>query len=214
MTAQPHHIADRHGRPAPQRHFIGGAFHPAADGRTFPTLNPATNEVIAEVADGAPADVDAPRRAPGRAFDEGPWPRLKGTERAATLRRIAQLIRDHAEDFVALECLDIGMPVAQMRGLAARAAQNFDYYAGVISELHGRAFQVGGEFLNYTVHKPVGVAGLIMPWNAPLMLSSWRIAPALAAGNTLVLKPAEWSPLTATRLAEGLWEGRGPPAAR
>ena len=93
------------------------------------------------------------------------------------------------------------MPIAQMRGLAARAAQNFDYYAGVITELHGRSFQVGDEFLNYTIHKPVGVAGLIMPWNAPLMLSTWRIAPALAAGNTIVLKPAEWSPLTATLLA-------------
>ena len=90
--------------------------------------------------------------------------------------------------------LDIGLPISQTRGLAARAAQNFDYYAGVVTELHGRSFQVGDEFLNYTVHKPVGVAGLIMPWNAPLMLSTWRIAPALAAGNTVVLKPAEWSP--------------------
>ncbi len=80
------------------------------------------------------------------------------------------------------------MPISQMRGLAARAAQNFDYYAGVITELHGRSFQVGDEFLNYTIHKPVGVAGLIMPWNAPLMLSTWRIAPALAAGNTVVLE--------------------------
>ena len=98
------------------------------------------------------------------------------------------------------------MPIAQMHGLAARSAENFDYYAGVITELHGRSFQVGDQFLNYTVHKPVGVAGLIMPWNAPLMLSTWRIAPALAAGNTIVLKPAEWSPLTATRLAELLGE--------
>jgi 5-carboxymethyl-2-hydroxymuconic-semialdehyde dehydrogenase len=194
-----------------QQHFIGGAFRDAAEGRTFATLNPATNQPLAEVADGSAADVDAAVLAARRAFDDGPWPRLKATERAATLRRIAQLIRDHAEEFVELECLDIGMPIAQMRGLAARAAQNFDYYAGVIAELHGRAFQVGGEFLNYTVHKPVGVAGLIMPWNAPLMLSTWRIAPALAAGNTVVLKPAEWSPLTATRLAAVLAEAELPP---
>ena len=100
------------------------------------------------------------------------------------------------------------MPIAQMGGLAARAAQNFDYYAGVITELHGRSFQVGDEFINYTIRKPVGVAGLIMPWNAPLMLSTWRIAPALAAGNTVVLKPAEWSPLTATLLAERARGGR------
>ena len=103
------------------------------------------------------------------------------------------------------------MPVAQMKGLAARAAQNFDYYAGVVTELHGRSFQVGDEFLNYTIRKPVGVAGLIMPWNAPLMLSTWRIAPALAAGNTVVLKPAEWSPLTATLLAGVMEEAEIPP---
>src|SRR5262245_37025741 len=193
-----------------QQHFIDGAFADAAQGGTFPTLNPATNATLAAVADGSAADVDAAVRAARRAFDEGPWPRLKATERAAALRRIAGAIREHAEEFVELECLDIGMPVSQMRGLAARAAQNFDYYAGVIAELHGRAFQVGGEFLNYTLHKPVGVAGLIMPWNAPLMLSTWRIAPALAAGNTVVLKPAEWSPLTATRLAEVLAEAELP----
>jgi 5-carboxymethyl-2-hydroxymuconic-semialdehyde dehydrogenase len=115
-------------------------------------------------------------------------------------------LRDHAAELIELEVRDIGMPIAQMHGLAARSAENFDYYAGVVTELHGRSFQVGDQFLNYTVHKPVGVAALIMPWNAPLMLSTWRIAPALAAGNTIVLKPAEWSPLTATRLAELLGE--------
>src|SRR5919108_476973 len=103
------------------------------------------------------------------------------------------------------------MPVAQMKKLAARAAENFDYYAGVVTELHGRSFQVGDEFLNYTIRKPVGVAGLIMPWNAPLMLATWRIAPALAAGNTIVLKPAEWSPLTATLLAQLIDEADLPP---
>ena len=103
------------------------------------------------------------------------------------------------------------MPISQARGLAARAAQNFDYYAGVITELHGRSFQVADEFINYTIHKPVGVTGLIMPWNAPLMLSTWRLAPALAAGNTVVLKPAEWAPLSSTLLAEVLEEAGLPP---
>jgi 5-carboxymethyl-2-hydroxymuconic-semialdehyde dehydrogenase len=125
---------------------------------------------------------------------------------------VAEAIRDEADEFIGLEILDIGMPIAQMRGLAARAAENFDYFAGVVTELAGSAYKVGDDFLNYTIHKPVGVAGLIMPWNAPLMLSTWRIAPCLAAGNTIVLKPAEWSPLTSTRLAElvadaGLPEG-------
>ena len=196
-----------------QQHYIAGAFAPSASGETFDSLNPATNEVLAIAAAGDAADVDTAVTAARRAFDDGPWPRLKAAERAAVLRRIAAGIRTHAEEFIAREVADIGMPIAQMRGLAARAAQNFDYYAGVVTELHGRSFQVGEEFLNYTIRKPVGVAGLIMPWNAPLMLSTWRIAPALAAGNTVVLKPAEWSPLTATLLASVLEEAEVPPGA-
>ena len=194
-----------------QAHYIGGSFVPSASGSTFETLNPSNNEVLALAADGGEADVDAAVAAAREAFDQGDWPRLKSTERAQVLRRIAQAIRDHAEEFIAREVADIGMPIAQMGGLAARAAQNFDYYAGVVPELYGRSFQVGDEFINYTIRKPVGVAGLIMPWNAPLMLSTWRMAPALAAGNTVVLKPAEWSPLTATYLAEVLEEADVPP---
>jgi 5-carboxymethyl-2-hydroxymuconic-semialdehyde dehydrogenase len=194
-----------------QQHYVEGAFRPSAGGATFETLNPSTNEVLAEAAAGAADDVDAAVRAARCAFDEGPWPRLSSEARADALRRIAALIRAHADELIEVEVLDIGMPVGQMRGLAARAAQNFDYYAGVVPELHGRSFQVGGEFLNYTIRKPVGVAGLIMPWNAPLMLSTWRIAPALAAGNTIVLKPAEWSPLSSTLLAGVLEEAELPP---
>jgi 5-carboxymethyl-2-hydroxymuconic-semialdehyde dehydrogenase len=194
-----------------QRHYIGGSFRDGAAGGTFETLDPATNEPLATVAEGGPTDVAAAVHAARTAFDDGPWPRLKASERAAALRRIAAAIRAHADEFVELEVADTGVPVSQTRGLAARAAQNFDYYAGVVEELHGRSFQVGGEFLNYTVHKPAGVAGLIMPWNAPLMLSTWRIAPALAAGDTIVLKPAEWAPLTATLLASVLEEAGLPP---
>jgi 5-carboxymethyl-2-hydroxymuconic-semialdehyde dehydrogenase len=184
-----------------QEHYIDGTFRASATAETFASLNPATNEVLALAAAGQAEDVDRAVAAARRAFDEGPWPRLKAAERAAALRGIAAGIRAHTDEFIAREVADIGMPIAQMKGLAARAAQNFEYYAGVVTELHGRSFQVGDEFLNYTIRKPVGVAGLIMPWNAPLMLSTWRIAPALAAGNTIVLKPAEWSPLTATLLA-------------
>ena len=193
-----------------QEHFIGGAFVPSVSGETFESLDPSSNEVLALAAAGDAADVDAAVIAARTAFDEGPWPRMKAAERATVLRAIAAGIRTHAEEFIAREVADIGMPVAQMRGLAARAAQNFEYYAGVITELHGRSFQVGDEFVNYTIRKPVGVAGLIMPWNAPLMLSTWRIAPAIAAGNTVVLKPAEWSPLTATLLASVLAEAGVP----
>jgi 5-carboxymethyl-2-hydroxymuconic-semialdehyde dehydrogenase len=193
-----------------QRHYIDGDYVPSSSGATFESLNPTSNEVLALAARGGAEEIEAAVLAARRAFDDGPWPRLKASERAATLRQVAGLIRAHADEFIAREVADIGMPVSQMTGLAARAAQNFEYYAGVITELHGRSFQVGDEFLNYTVHKPVGVAGLIMPWNAPLMLSTWRIAPALAAGNTVVLKPAEWSPLTATLLAGVLAEAGVP----
>ena len=187
-----------------QEHFIGGTFTPSVAAGTFESLNPASNEVLVLAADGQVADVDAAVGAARRAFDEGPWPRLTAAERAGVLRDVAAGVRARAEEFIAREVADIGMPVAQMRGLAERTAVNFEYYAGVVSELYGRSFQVGDEFLNYTIRKPVGVAGLIMPWNAPLMLSSWRIAPALAAGNTVVLKPAEWSPLSSTLLASVL----------
>jgi 5-carboxymethyl-2-hydroxymuconic-semialdehyde dehydrogenase len=202
-------------RPAPntlglQQHYIDGAYRPSASGATFEVLDPTTNEPLAVAASGEAEDVAAAVTAARRAFDDGPWPRLKAAERAATLRRIADAIRRHADALIVREVADIGMPIAQMKHLAARAAQNFEYYAGVVTELYGRTFQVGDEFLNYTIRKPVGVAGLIMPWNAPLMLSTWRIAPALAAGNTVVLKPAEWSPLSSTYLAEVLTEAGVP----
>jgi 5-carboxymethyl-2-hydroxymuconic-semialdehyde dehydrogenase len=193
------------------RHYIDGAYRDSSSGGTFESVDPSTNEVVALAADGTAADVDLAVASARRAFDDSPWPRMKAEARAVVLRRIASLIREHADDFVEREVMDIGMPISQMKGLAARAADNFDYYAGVITELHGRSFQVGDEFLNYTIFKPVGVAGLIMPWNAPLMLSTWRIAPALAAGNTIVLKPAEWSPLSSTHLAAVLEEAGVPP---
>jgi 5-carboxymethyl-2-hydroxymuconic-semialdehyde dehydrogenase len=194
-----------------QRHYIDGEYREALSGGTFESLDPSTNEVVALAADGTAADVDLAVAAARRAFDETPWPHMKAAQRALVLRRIATLIRSHADEFIEREVRDIGMPISQMRHLAARAADNFDYYAGVITELRGRAFQVGDEFLNYTIFKPVGVAGLIMPWNAPLMLSTWRIAPALAAGNTIVLKPAEWSPLSSTHLALVLEKAGLPP---
>ena len=193
-----------------QQHYIDGRHRPSSSGETFEVLDPTTNGPLAVAASGDAEDVAMAVAAARRAFDNGPWPRLKAAERAATLRRIAEAVRRHADELIMREVADIGMPIAQMKHLAARAAQNFDYYAGVVTELYGRTFQVGDEFVNYTIRKPVGVAGLIMPWNAPLMLSTWRIAPALAAGNTVVLKPAEWSPLSSTYLAGVLAEAGVP----
>lgn len=204
-------VGKRPGNYGFQGHYIDGAFRPSCSGATFESLNPSTNLPLATAAAGDADDVELAVSAARRAFDESGWPRLKASERAAALERIAAGIRDRADEFIDREVADIGVPITQMKGLAARAAANFDYYARVIQELHGRSFQVGDEFINYTIRKPVGVAGMIMPWNAPLMLSSWRIAPALAAGNAVVLKPAEWSPLTATCLAQVI-EDAGVPA--
>ncbi|MGH7861641.1 MAG: aldehyde dehydrogenase family protein, partial [Candidatus Dormibacteraceae bacterium] len=146
-----------------QQHYIDGGFRPSRSGMTFESLNPTTNRVLACAAAGDAADVDAAVRAARQAFDRSEWRHLSAQDRAAVLRRIAGAIRSHADGFIAREVADIGMPISQMKGLAARAAQNFEYYAGVVTELHGRSFQVADEFLNYTIRKPVGVAGLIMP---------------------------------------------------
>jgi len=195
----------------PVLHYIDGRFQPGLAGRAFPTLNPATNRPLTEVAEGLAEDIAVAVRAARRAFDEGPWPRLKAAERARVLTRIADAVEARAEDIASLEVRDVGMPITQARAQAARTGDNFRFYARVIQDLAGDAYAVGQEFLNYTVHKPVGVAGLIMPWNTPLMLSTWRIAPALAAGDTVVLKPAEWSPLSADLLARIMDEVGLPP---
>jgi 5-carboxymethyl-2-hydroxymuconic-semialdehyde dehydrogenase len=191
--------------------YIDGQFRSGAEGHTFQTLNPTTNEVITEVAEGRAADIDAAVAAARRAFDEGPWPRMTPEKRAKHLVAIAEALEANADEIASLEVLDTGLPVKQAQGQAARAAQNFRFFARVIQDLAGTAQRFKDDFLNYTIHKPVGVAGLITPWNTPLMLESWKIAPCLASGCTAVLKPAEWSPLTATKLAELIDESGVPP---
>ncbi len=198
------------GRPA--LHYIGGRFVEGRSGGRFETLDPATNKPITDVAEGRADDIDAAVAAARKAFDEGPWPHLSPAERARYLEAIADGIEARGDDLVAVECLDTGLPVTQARGQAARAAANFRFFAREIQQEHTTAYRVGDSFINYVVRKPVGVAGLITPWNTPFMLETWKVAPALATGNTCVLKPAEWSPLSATLLAEvidevGLPEG-------
>lgn len=182
--------------------YIDGAFRSGAADHTFETLNPATNQTITEVAEGTEADIDDAVSAARRAFDQGEWPRLAPKARAEYLVAIAESIEKHSEEITRLEVLDTGLPVKQAQGQAARAAQNFRFFARAIQDLGGEAHRLGEEFLNYTIHKPVGVAGLITPWNTPFMLETWKVAPCLASGCTAVLKPAEWSPLTATKMAE------------
>src|SRR5690606_35840800 len=123
--------------------------------------------------------------------------------RLVYINRIADLIDEEAEEIALLESIDTGLPISQTKNQAARAAENFRFYARMVeTKLHGESYPVDEDFINYTVYKPLGVVGLITPWNAPFMLETWKVAPALATGNTVVLKPAELSPLTANKLAE------------
>src|SRR5579864_9109874 len=187
---------------APVEHFINGAYRESA-GERFETLNPATNAPITSVAAGTAAEIDAAVHAARAAFDDGPWPRLTAGERAAYLRRVGDLIARHSDEIACLETLDTGVPIKQTgTALIPRAAENFHFFADLAPRLQGEMYPVEGEFLNYTTCYPIGVAGLITPWNAPFMLETWKIAPCLAAGDTCVLKPAEWSPVTAQTLAE------------
>ncbi|MBA4603681.1 5-carboxymethyl-2-hydroxymuconate semialdehyde dehydrogenase [Thermoactinomyces mirandus] len=184
-------------------HYINGQFVEGVAGKSFANVNPATNEVINKVAEGFEEDVALAVAAAREAFDHGPWRTMSVKERLEYIVRIADLIDENAEEVSELESLDTGLPISQTRKQAARAAENFRFYAQMVnSRLVGETYQVENSFVNYTVHKPLGVAGLITPWNAPFMLSTWKVAPALATGNTCVLKPAEWSPLTANKLAQ------------
>ncbi len=195
---------------APVEHFIDSAYVEGS-GERFDTLNPATNEAITTVAAGTAADVDRAVRAARRAFDEGPWPRMTARERGVYLRRVGDLIMTYADELARLETLDSGVPLKQTStALIPRAAENFYFFAEEARRLHEAIYPVEGEFLNYTTHYPVGVAGLITPWNAPFMLETWKIAPCLAAGDTCVLKPAEWSPLTANFLGRVMQEAELP----
>ena len=188
------------GLPARIRHYIGGTYADSTDGATFDVADPVTNTPYAEAAAGGPADVDAAVAAARTAFTGGKWSRLAGRPRARVLTAIADAVEAREDRLAELESFDTGLPITQARGQARRAAENFRYFADVIVALGEEAYRVGDAFQNYVVRAPVGVAGLITPWNTPFMLESWKLAPALASGCSVVLKPAEWTPLSA-----GLW---------
>lgn len=181
-------------------HHIDGKDTPSVDGATFGVADPVSNEEYGRVAAGDAADVDLAVAAARRAFTEGPWPRLSHRERAKVLVRIADAIEARSDQLAELETFDTGLPITQARGQAHRAAENFRYFADVIVAQHEDAFLVGTSQVNYAIRQPAGVAGLITPWNTPFMLETWKLAPSLAAGCTVVLKPAEWSPLSASLL--------------
>lgn len=183
--------------------YINGEFQSAKSEAQFDNVDPFTNEVINQIAEGRKEDIDRAVEAANHAFKEGPWGSMKLTDRMKYIDRIADLIDEEVEEIAVLESLDTGLPISQTRKMTARAAENFRFYSRMVqTKLHGEAYPVDNEFINYTVHQPIGVVGLITPWNAPFMLETWKVAPALATGNTVILKPAELSPLTANKLAE------------
>lgn len=183
--------------------YINGEFIDSSSGETFENINPFTNEITNFVASGCEDDIHKAVAAAKEAFRNGPWGSMKVAERLKYIERIAELIDKNVEEIAYLESLDTGLPIKQTRKMIARAAENFRFYAAMVrTRLVGEAYMQDEEFINYTLHQPIGVVGLITPWNAPFMLETWKVAPALATGNTVVLKPAELSPLTANKLAQ------------
>ncbi|WP_201451802.1 aldehyde dehydrogenase family protein [Rhodovarius lipocyclicus] len=196
----------------PKRLLIDGKWLEAASGRTFTTINPATGETLAEVAEGDAEDIDRAVAAARRAF-EGPWSRVTPYERQCILLRLADLLDKNFEEMAALDTLDMGAPMQRTLANRQRAVGMLRYYAGQAVSIHGVTTDVSipGDFAAFTRKEAVGVVGAIIPWNAPLSSSIWKLGPVLATGCTVVLKPAEEAPLTPLRLAELCLEAGVPP---
>jgi aldehyde dehydrogenase (NAD+) len=182
--------------------FIDGQWVPARSGRTFATVNPSTEEPIADVAEGDAADIDAAVKAARAAFDEGPWPRMDARERGRLMHRLCDLIEAEIDELAALESLDNGKPLADSRAIdIPLAVQCLRYYAGWADKIQGSTIPINGNYHCYTRREPVGVVGQVIPWNFPILMVAWKWGPALAAGCTIVMKPAEQTPLSCLRLA-------------
>ena len=192
--------------------LINNQWVDSASGKTFPTINPATGEVICQVAEADAADVDIAVRAAREAFERGPWRKMAASERGRLLNRLADLIERHADELARLESLDNGKPyaVASAADLPLTIAC-YRYYAGWADKVQGRTIPVNGNYFCYTRLEPVGVVGQVIPWNFPLLMQAWKLGPALATGNTVVMKPAEQTPLTALRVGELIVEAGFPP---
>jgi acyl-CoA reductase-like NAD-dependent aldehyde dehydrogenase len=192
--------------------LIGGEWRDAAGGRTMPVVNPATEQVIAEVASAGPDDVDAVVAA-ARAALTGPWGRLSARERGRLVWKLGERLMQQADEVARLETLHNGKPISESRHVEIpMAAECLQYFAGWADKLHGETVPVGGgSHLVYTLREPIGVVAAIVPWNFPLLLAVWKVAPALATGNTVILKPASQTPLTALMLGEMAREVGLPP---
>ena len=183
------------------RLFIDGQFVDAVDGATMDVINPFDGSVLAQVAEAKTADVDLAVAAATRAFPA--WSRVPAAQRGALLGKLADAIEAHADELAVLEARDTGHPIRDTRGLdVPRTAATFRYFAGLADKVQGSVIPVDAGVLNYVQRAPLGVVGQVVPWNFPLMFTSWKIGPALAAGNTVVLKPAEITPLTTLKIAE------------
>ena len=195
--------------------FINGEFVDALSGKTFETSNPATGVVLANIAEAGAGDVDLAVKAARAAFEDGsPWRKMSPRDRSRVLYKLAELIRTNLEELSELETLDTGKPIFESSKFdIPQAADCFEYYAGWPTKITGDTIPTtqGGDALVYTLREPIGVCGQIIPWNFPLQMLSWKVAPALACGNTIVLKPAEQTPLTALRFAELTVEAGLPP---
>jgi aldehyde dehydrogenase (NAD+) len=193
------------------RLFINNEFVDPVEGKTFDTFNPATGEVIAKVASASAADVDKAVKAARAALEKGPWVKMDAADRGKLLFKFADLIEKNAEELAVLESLNCGKTIKDSRGDMKGAADTLRYYAGWADKIEGRTVPVRGPFLSYTLRQPVGVVGQIIPWNFPLLMLAWKWGPALACGNTVVMKPAEQTPLTALRVCELAREAGFPP---
>ncbi|WP_413381666.1 aldehyde dehydrogenase family protein [Alkalihalobacillus sp. 1P02AB] len=191
--------------------FINGEYTNSRDEKFFETYNPATGELIARVAKATKEDVDRTVEAARAAFESGKWPRTSHTKRARILNQIAAVMRERFSELVEAEVLDTGKTVAAAQGQINQAIEDFEFYAGTIATFGGRTNPMPGQFFNYTLKEPVGVCAQIIPWNYPLMMAAWKVAPALAAGCTVILKPASHTPVTAYMLADICKEAGVPP---
>ncbi|MGH7127100.1 MAG: aldehyde dehydrogenase family protein [Planctomycetaceae bacterium] len=183
--------------------FINGKWQDAASGKTFPTINPATEEKIADVAEGDAADVDRAVKAARKAFETGDWRKMDARDRGRLLNKLADLIEQNLDELAALETLDNGKPIRDARTADLPLVIDcLRYYAGWADKIHGDTIPVRGNYFTYTRREPLGVAGQIIPWNFPMLMAAWKWGPALAAGCTVVMKPAEQTPLTCLRMAD------------
>jgi aldehyde dehydrogenase (NAD+) len=187
----------------PTQLLIDGKWVNSVSGRTFETINPTTGDVIAHVAEGEAPDVNKAVKAARRAFEDGPWRKMNARERGRLLYKLADLMEQHKEELAALETLDNGKPIRDsLNADLPLAIDCYRYYAGWADKIEGKTIPINGPFFCYTRHEPMGVVGQIIPWNFPILMQAWKLGPALAAGCTVVMKPAEQTPLSALRVAE------------